>query len=498
MNRAALLTLALFVVGVLAAGTFAVRAAVNAVGEATKASVEDRTPRTDDAPTPADSTEPVATSPQAQPEPPFPEAEAPPEDDDPAAAPSAWEPPAFATAEFAVFHHDKRKGDAWRTLQKAARRVGVSVYQGDAPESAKPPFVELRDLPVADYEVITGETLESGRGLSEPEKKKLPATERVTVLDAVMPLEGEPLLAVSKLVAAYAEATGGVLWDEEAHEYLSLEAWKIRRVESWEEKVPFAAMHFTVFTDTTDDGVNLETSGLRHFGLPELRVTSVSRLSVDSAGSLVNALGQTLVEQQRRTPGPLRVELRTLGHQRFREGLEEKCFENAAKTVALSLTPAPGEKRPTLEVVFPGAGGPSERVDAAIAALFGSQDQVNAIEHDAELEALSKRQMREFRRTIRPRFLKGLKPGEVLLVKAPFATASGGTEWMWVEVQRLHPNGKVDGLLANDPDDVPALKSGAKVTVGEAKLFDWMLEEADGTRRGNETGKLMQQRLDAQ
>ena len=46
-------------------------------------------------------------------------------------------------------------------------------------------------------------------------------------------------------------------------------------------------------------------------------------------------------------------------------------------------------------------------------------------------------------------------------------------------------------LLANDPEDVPGLKSGSPVKVNEDELFDYIRHLADGGTEGNETGALM-------
>ncbi len=416
-----------------------------------------------------------------------------PPDDEEAAA---FEPPFLGSGELAVFHVEKAKVDPWVALQKAARGTKLKVFKGAAPQTADPPYLEFKDLLTDDYAVIAGETLENGRGLTPAVKKALPGAKRVTVVDFVLPLEGTPMLEVSKVMAAFAKATGGVLWDEEAQEYLSQDAWKTRRIDSWEKTVPHVSLNFTVFVSTVEKGLSLKSAGMKHFGLPELELNHVARSSRDSAVSLLNATAQLLVEQQGElAPGPLQVSLEAMRHVQHRKNLEEKRLKNAKGVVDVVLEPSADKKVSRLTITFPGDGAPTELVESAIATFFGSADRVDQVNHDEELTALSKVQLDLYKAIIKKRFRKGLQYGEVLLVKAPFETSAGGNEWMWVEVTKLGAGGKIEGLLANDPDDVPELVSGSEVVVLEDQLFDWMLQQADGGVMGNETGKVMQKRL---
>jgi len=52
----------------------------------------------------------------------------------------------------------------------------------------------------------------------------------------------------------------------------------------------------------------------------------------------------------------------------------------------------------------------------------------------------------------------------------------------------------IQGLLDNDPFEIPDLKAGARVEVEEDSLFDYILVKRDGKQEGNETGRLMERR----
>jgi uncharacterized protein YegJ (DUF2314 family) len=91
---------------------------------------------------------------------------------------------------------------------------------------------------------------------------------------------------------------------------------------------------------------------------------------------------------------------------------------------------------------------------------------------------------------IRARFQKGLRPGEILLVKHGFPTPDESREYMWVTVTRWN-EGKISGQLSNIPNDVPSLRLGQMVTISESDVFDWMLRLAHGETEGGYTNAVV-------
>lgn len=286
---------------------------------------------------------------------------------------SEYVAPLMGAAEFAVFHQDKAKLDPWAALQKAAKGSKLKVFKGEAPASAIAPYLELRDLGTADYAVIAGKTLENGRGLTPAVKAALPRAKRVSVIDAWMPLGVTHLQEVARVMHTYAQLTGGVLWDEETQEYFSPEAWKARRLDTWEKGVPHASLNITIFSDAADQG--LRTAGLKHFGLPELKIVNVPAESEDSALALLQAAAQIAVEKpDPPVPGLYPVRLNAMKHAGHKKALGELVRPNATRSVDLILTNNPAAKVPTLFVSFPGTGAPPERLQAALTEFFGSED----------------------------------------------------------------------------------------------------------------------------
>ena len=304
---------------------------------------------------------------------PEPEAEEP---NTPEVAEVEFAAPLIATGEFAVFHQDKAKLDPWLALQRVAKGTNVKVFQSPAPASAIPPYFELRDLPTDDYAVIGGATLANGRGLTDAVKKALPKAKRVSVIDVTMPLGGASLLETSKVMLAFAHATGGVMWDEESAEYLSAEQWKARRIDSWEKTVPNVSTSVKVYEDALEgDAVNLRTGGMKHLGLPELVLESVADGVKDDAKALLYAAAQTLAEKKGPvSEGPLEVSIPKIKHAAFRKQLEGQTSKNAERSLEVELVGGDSSKRPTLLVQLPAGGNSDQRVEAALDTFFGFGD----------------------------------------------------------------------------------------------------------------------------
>lgn len=416
---------------------------------------------------------------------------------DPDADTGPFVPRDVARAQFAIFHPTKAKTDGWKAIQKLAKTAKLPVYLDEEGDEADGAYLVFHAYTADDYAPLGGETLDFAHGLSDKEKDALVDAQNASVVDVVVPLENTAKLQdVEKLMGDLQKATGGVLWDEESQEYFSAAEWKKRRLDGWDKGTPDALWHFTVFVTAKDGMTDLETGGMGHFGLPELKISKAPNSSKDSANNLLNVLAQLMVEGKiDGAPGSATIRIADMKHKARREAVKKTLLEGAQGQTEVTLVSIGDFRHPTLEVTFPGSGSAGARLDQALTGLFGASDRVDQIEHDAELKALSAKQMKIFSTTIKKRFEKGLKAGESLMVKAPFPSDSGGNEWMWVEVKKIKTDGTIIGTLANDPDDVADLVAGDEVVVVEAELFDWIFKEKNGTQLGNETGKVMLKRL---
>jgi uncharacterized protein YegJ (DUF2314 family) len=193
--------------------------------------------------------------------------------------------------------------------------------------------------------------------------------------------------------------------------------------------------------------------------------------------------------------GSLSVSLDGVEEPGFREWITTNIKPNAKRHVTLTLASATRQEGDAdnrlFEIVFPGpVTSLHERHDEMLVDLFGSSDAVKHFKkHDARVLAASRR-AKKAAFQLRDRYADGPPFGERLMVKAPFETTSGNNEWMWVEVVRWRGD-TIDGILQNDPFEVPDLHAGARVEVRADAIFDYLLTKADGSEEGNETGKLL-------
>ena len=130
------------------------------------------------------------------------------------------------------------------------------------------------------------------------------------------------------------------------------------------------------------------------------------------------------------------------------------------------------------------------RQEELLSTMFGWEDLVIGVRHDDALLAAS-RKAREQLPALREHFNKSMKPGEYVQIKVPFPASGGGNEYMWVEISSWNGD-KIKGLLKNEPVNIPTLHGGQMVEVSEAKIFDYLHTQPDGTQEGNETSKIIQ------
>ncbi|MEM8981954.1 MAG: DUF2314 domain-containing protein [Pseudomonadota bacterium] len=339
-----------------------------------------------------------------------------------------------------------------------------------------------------------------GRGLSRDQGLALQESETALVIDVGYPLTMASIAfpAALQLMAAVAEKHNGLIWDEATREVFTVAAWRERRIDTWNEGVPNVQDHTAIHAYKNGDYVRAITLGMEKFGQPDIVVNDFAWSNNRAIGSLINLVTQTLIEGGVLDDKlSLAIDIQAIRNTEAREDLLASLFDNAEPALRLSFKPeVPDEGDPDnflLAILFDSAAGasPQEQQEALLSTLFGSADAITYVDHDAQLLAASEAAQKKLPR-LRDAFSAGLEPGEFIYVKAPFTTADGGSEWMWVEIINWEGN-TIRGLLQNDPYHVPDLKAGAEVTVNMDEIFDYIRVRADGTREGNETGRIMQQ-----
>lgn len=300
---------------------------------------------------------------------------------------------------------------------------------------------------------------------------------------------------ISRLVATLADATGGLPWDEETRNLYSAAAWRTSRVDSWKDGIPDMREQIVMDAYREDEFIRVVTMGMRKFDLSDLVVEGVIAHASRNMGNTINACAQILVEGGKIVDDRLQIDFAAIKHPAVKATMLENPGPGATGKIIATLKPAkpqPGDANNTLlEVDFPAPGvTQQERQQFAIKTLFGATDSlVQAKHNDGELNAASARAKLRLP-DLRKHFINGLEPNEHLTVKGPFPSDDGRTEWMWVEVTTWSET-VIKGTLVNEPFWVKGLRPGSPVMIKEADIFDYIWIKSDGSREGNETGKIL-------
>jgi hypothetical protein len=338
-----------------------------------------------------------------------------------------------------------------------------------------------------------------GRGLSQAQMSALQGAKTALILDFAHPKQHtlEALRSASAVAAQVASVTGGLLWDEETREVFTPEAWRTKRLSTWTSGVPDLSNHIVIHAYQHGELVRAESLGMAKFGLPDLALDQFPWSTNSSVNALINVVAQSLAEGAViGQGGQLDVDARKIVHPEVRARQLDGIEVNAQTIGKLTLMDGPRENgdSPNRIAAISAARYPGPDVTARQAALlagmFGSVDGIKYIEHDDELEAASVRAQKKLA-GMEADFKRGLRPGEYIQAKAPFATPAGGHEWMWVEIQKWDGD-RIDGVLRNDPYDIPTMHSGQAVRIKLSEVFDYTRVQPDGSSEGNTTGAIIE------
>lgn len=426
-------------------------------------------------------------------------------------APAVWAAEAFPAGApmtgpvgfvYAIYYAEAPAAEPLAALNAALARQGgkITMVKDLAEAPTAPQVVATLDANIQKtYPPPSARMIEYfGRGLSKAQAQALQLAQTALVLQFRAPASPTyaALRAADSLLLQVAEQTGGLIWDEETREIFTTAEWRKRHVEGWQGDVPNLIRHTVIHAYQGDNLLREITLGMAKFGLPDIVVNDVAHSQNNQAGNLINILAQALVEGAAiGQGGAMTLNLKTIRHDGFRNGQLSSLVDNAKGVAQLSLykgQPEEGDpQNRLLEIGFERYPGPDRhaRQTALFASLFGFTDTLQMVKHDDAILAASAAAKAKLP-ALRQRFNAGLKPGEYIVVKAPFATPDEGREWMWVEVTKWDEK-EITGLLNNEPAQIPTLHSGQIVKVKVADVFDYLLYDGKGGEEGNESGKLM-------
>jgi hypothetical protein len=338
-----------------------------------------------------------------------------------------------------------------------------------------------------------------GRGLSAAQITALQGARQALVIDFGHPKQYtmDALRNATTLAAQVAAKTGGLLWDEETREVFTPEKWRQMRLSAWTGGVPDISSQISVHAYRDSELVRGVSLGMVKFGLPDIAADQYPWSSNKSMGTLINLLGQALAEGAAvGRDGRIDVDIRKIAHPQVRERQLEGLMENAQRIGKLILLKAAREEgdpdNRIAAISFARYPGPDNtaRQQAMLSAMFGSTDGVKYIKHNDALTTASVLARKKLT-GMEAEFKRGLRPGEYIQAKAPFPTPAGGNEWMWVEIKKWEGD-TIDGLLRNDPYDIPDMRAGQSVRIKLSEVFDYIRVRPDGSSEGNTTGAIIE------
>lgn len=337
-----------------------------------------------------------------------------------------------------------------------------------------------------------------GRGISAEDGKKLQKSNNAILLNFTYPVDyvltgmQEALLFTKKL----AQTCNGLIWDESTREIFSPDAWHEKRIASWGKDGPNIIDHTVIHAYKNTEFIRAISLGMQKFNLPDIVVNDFVWSNNEQMGHLINIVGQSFIEGSKIDDSLiLEVNLHGLKNEALKKKIAPLMKENASTQAAIPLKPATHEEGDPnnylLEINFDAQEGNrlQEKQEAFISQFFGSESKIIYIKPDERIKAASAAAKKKLPK-LKDDFNRGLKPGEYIYVKAPFATPDGSDEWMWVEV--IGWDKQIKGILQNEPFNIPTLRAGAEVYVSQDKIFDYIRNYPDGTTDGNETSKLIE------
>lgn len=337
----------------------------------------------------------------------------------------------------------------------------------------------------------------------------LRAATHAAVITAVADAGLPPVALLTALGAArgIALATDGGILDPALPRFEDPASFEDRLAADWR----FVLSEHVVLPFSVDDRGRgwLTSLGLSRFALPEIEVRDVPPHLGRHLVPVINGLALRLVESASCAPvdgDDRRLELDVTQDVSWNnivaamapgeDDIDSGSAPSAPITAPITLGLEHRKRARThdfLRVVRPRAvkGSQEEWLCSLLAPLAGDEGAITPPPHSGDAMILAHRQAVAELPRLRERFQCGLNAGEVFAVKKAFDTDDGGAEYMWIVVQTWKGDA-IQGVLANSPENVSALRLGQEVALSEADVYDWCLQAADGTMEGAFTDKVAQ------
>jgi hypothetical protein len=360
--------------------------------------------------------------------------------------------------------------------------------------------LELRDAP--GWRMPRESELANAASALTPKERetfaKSPRVIVVTVSGNAKP-DQLPIRAGFAIAAAIAEKLGAFVYDPVLDR-----AEKSSQFAEHVVKEPLGASAFRRdridFQYVPRDEANLRaiTTGMVRFGAPDLEVASAPKGILPKLVDVLAAIAKKVADGAETSP----IALGLADLDRARDGGATSADESGTLEIdLLGVHPENGDPNDVMARVVPPEGATTQGYEGLVDSLFGPSAQGWEPPTPEEFRATRTRTQAALA-SVLTRWKAAQKDGgesAELYVQLPFVPSSsrsgdGGPdasdlmafEWMWLEVKSFDDK-SLTGALVDDPEDVPGLSKGDKVTRRRDEVSDYLLKLPDGT---TETGSL--------
>lgn len=400
---------------------------------------------------------------------------------------------------YAIYTNKKNIPDD--IFSEYAQKNNLNLVQANT-EEENTVFIEIIENANETNPIVPAESLKYfAKGISEADYPHVYQKDRA--IHVVLSYNPTTSIALYKsLILLLGNISGevdGFIWDDESRLLYTTQYWIDNVLPAFQDVFPEIRQHISIHQYQQDDGsIRSITLGFRKFGLPDLVIQQSPRYLSHQNANILTLLGQYFLENPKmQFEGKMTIDINKLISNREKEVQNKSIIADGKGNGEILFEAAKieqGDPQNRLFSIFYRSYSKKvqfENQASFYSQFYGSSDSVVGIKHEDELLVASSNEKEKFAGYYET-FKTGLKPGESLLVKAPFLTKTSGNEWMWVEIVKWEKN-IIEGILQNDPYEVPKLKAGSIVKVNQSDIFDYIYYKSDGSYEGNETGKIIEE-----
>jgi len=269
------------------------------------------------------------------------------------------------------------------TARQIVQRINSNVaVLDDYPTQWNEAAVVIKPIDRETFTPLSVEQLSHrGRGLTLRQAQALQESKEALAMLFVAPppTQNGSLKVINETILEIANATGGLIYDDETREMFTPELWRRMRLGHWHGDLPDVRAQVGIHAAPSGERYRAVTLGMSKMGCPDIVVDALPPKRIDAMGGLMNLVAQTLVEQAMLPAGgTIAVDIEKLEHRTHRSDQLALREPGAQRIVDVDFRIAdaqPGDPKDTLliELTFTGVEGdtPQQRQAGLLRQVYG-------------------------------------------------------------------------------------------------------------------------------